>query len=806
MIRQLLLSFSSVTICASLALCLAAEARSNEAVSFAQDVKPILAKRCFACHGPDTSEAGLAFDTFESAIAELDSGAQAIVPKDPASSEIIHRITSTDEFERMPPEGKPLSEDEVAIIRQWIQEGAEYEKHWSFQPVKQVTPPAVRDENWIRNDVDRFILARLESRGLKPAPQASRSVLARRLYYDLIGLPPTPDELAEFLSDQRDDAYERLVDKLLASPHHGEHWARHWLDVVRYAETNSYERDAPKPHVWKYRDYVIRSLNDDKPFDQFVREQLAGDQLDEVTVETMIATGYYRLGIYQDEPDDPLQVKADEMDDIVSTTGQAFLGLTVGCARCHDHKIDPFPQQDYFGLVAFMADITPFGQRNDFSNSLWYTGPPENKKKRDQLEREREELKKQRHQLEQVGIKRLPGKLQRQTETDDRKQVLKAHLDGVLTVAERQQYAKIGQQLTDVLSKLDALPRFEHILALAKTIEEPPTTHLHQRGNPHNPGEKIEPHFPEILGGIVPMDEPKASSNSRRRTLAEWITSPENPLTTRVMANRIWQHHFGRGIVRTPNNFGQLGIPPTHPQLLDYLATFLVDNDWRLKPLHRMIVTSSAYRMSSASSPDAMAFDPTNDLFWRYDMRRLTAEQVRDAVLVASGQLNRKLFGPSFYPDLSKEVLATQSRPGENWGKSDEAERARRSIYIHAKRSLLVPLLTAFDLPDPDSSCEARFNTTQPAQAFALLHSSFLHEQAGKLADRVRDVVGREDETAQVDQVIRFVLGRQSTEVEIDEGVELMSLLREQRQKDADEALRFYCLAALNFSEFLYLD
>lgn len=779
-----------------------------EAVSFSQQVKPILAKRCFACHGPDTSEAGLALDNRESALAELDSGEHAIVASAPGESELLQRIQSTDESLRMPPEGKQLTTDEIEILRQWIAEGATWEKHWSFQPIRQPKPPKVADEAWIRNDVDRFVLSRLESRGLSPSLPATKAVLIRRLYYDLIGLPPSADEVNAFVTDDRPDAYERLVERLLNSPQYGEHWARHWLDVVRYAESNSYERDAPKPNVWKYRDYVIRSLNEDKPYDQFIREQLAGDQLDEVTVETMTATGYYRLGIYQDEPDDLLQVEADEMDDIVSTTGQAFLGLTVGCARCHDHKIDPFPQRDYFGLVAFMADLTRFGQRNDFSNSLWSAGLPEIKQQREQLKKRQKELLKQSTELEQLAIKRLDGELQRQTETVARKQVLEEHLPKVFTESEHEIYDALKLEAANVVAQLKALPPPNFVLAVAKTHSDPKPTLLHQRGNPHVPGDEVLPHFPEILddpaAGLDSFDSERASTG-RRRVLAEWIASADNPLTSRVLANRVWQHHFGRGIVRSPNNFGQLGIPPTHPELLDYLASYLIEHDWRIKPLHRFIVLSSTYRMSSIANEAALAVDPANDLFWRYDLRRLTAEQVRDSVLAVSGTLNPQLYGPSMYPELSQEVLATQSRPGENWGKSTPRERARRSIYIHAKRSLPVPLLTAFDLPDPDSSCEARFNTTQPAQAFSLLHGKFMHEQAGKLAKRVRNEVG-EDVKAQISHVVRRVLSREPQAVEIREGLQLIDRLRGEHGQTAEEALRYYCLATLNLSEFLYLD
>ncbi len=345
---------------------------ANEGISFSRDVQPILAKNCFACHGPDDAQSGFALHDRDLALAATDSGEPALVPGEPEKSELIRRVLSADAGERMPPEGKPLSDREVQILRNWVAQGAQYEKHWAFVPRGRPEPPTVSDAAWGANPIDRFILARLEAKGLAPAPRAERGVLARRLYFDLTGLPPTLDELQEFLEDTRPGAYERLVDKLLASPRYGEKWARHWLDVVRYAESNSFERDNPKPFVWKYRDYVIRSLNDDKPYDQFVREQLAGDELDEVTSQSITATGYYRLGTWDDEPADKLQAKYDDLDNIVSTTGQAFLGLTVGCARCHDHKIDPVPQTDYYGMLAFFADVTPYGDRGDeVTNNQW---------------------------------------------------------------------------------------------------------------------------------------------------------------------------------------------------------------------------------------------------------------------------------------------------------------------------------------------------------------------------------------------------------------------------------------------------
>ncbi len=359
---------------------LAAESsqRKSDEIDFTKQVQPILAKRCYACHGPDEAESGLRFIDKESAFAETDSGEFAIVAGDVEASMLIARITSEDEFERMPPEGDPVSPKEVEVLRQWIEQGARWDKHWAFEPMTPAEPPHVADPLWNEYPIDAFIYDSVESVGLKPSEPASRATLIRRAYYDLTGLPPSVEQVKKFVGDSDPLAFEKLVDELLESPHYGERWGRHWLDLVRYAETNSYERDGPKPNAWKYRDYVIKSFNDDKPYDQFVHEQLAGDELDEVTTETLTATGYYRLGIWDDEPVDPVQARFDEMDDIIMTTGQALLGLTINCARCHDHKIDPIPQKDYYSMLAFLADVTRWGSRGDqSSNNQIDVSPPE---------------------------------------------------------------------------------------------------------------------------------------------------------------------------------------------------------------------------------------------------------------------------------------------------------------------------------------------------------------------------------------------------------------------------------------------
>ncbi len=789
-------------------------AQTDARVSFARDVKPLLARRCYACHGPDVAEAGLALHEQTASRALLDSGEFAIVPGDASASAIIERVTSDDEFMRMPPEGKPLSEKEVEILRQWIDGGAEYEKHWSFLPMTNPPVPAVKETEWVRNPIDAFVLARLEAAGLPRNGEADKRTLCRRLYYDLIGLPPTTEQLDKFVSDPAPDAYERLVDELLASPHYGEKWARHWLDVVRYAESNSFERDNPKPNVWKYRDYVIRSLNDDKPYDQFVREQLAGDELDAqyggVTAESMTATGYYRLGVWDDEPADPVQSLADEMDDLVSTTAQAFLGLTVGCARCHDHKIDPIPQTDYYGMRAIFADVTTYGTRADQeSNNQYIVEDADRLDERLTLKYIRPKALRAKHEAEQVAISRMPGVLQRETEGRNRGAILKEHLVEFFNEQEAAAYQEVVAELESIDKRLRELPPAEVVLALARCTVPAPPVYVNLRGNPHVLGDtEVQPHVPEILGGHeldVPPSAPDARSAGRRRAFADLLVDGSNPLTARVIANRVWQHHFGRGIVRSPNNFGQLGVPPTHPELLDWLGTWLVEQQWRLKPLHRLIVTSNTYRMSSAGNREALEVDPLNDLLWRFDPRRLTAEELRDSVLAVSGNLTDQVYGPSIYPTLSAEVLATQSQPGRNWESSSDHDRWRRSVYIHIKRSLAVPLLSAFDAPEPDISCEARFNTTQPAQAFALLHGQFMHEQASILAERVKRDAGI-DLKAQVAETIALVLGRQATDEDIAEGLDLIGKLTANHGKSHDEALRLYCLAVMSFNEFVYLD
>lgn len=792
-------------VCGSLSpLCLVAEE-----VDYASEVQPILARNCYACHGPDMQEGSLRFDARETLIGEADSGLSAIVPGEPEESELLRRVRAEEySGERMPPEGEALSAAEIGVLERWIASGAEYTAHWAFLPPRRPPLPAVRQTAWASQPLDYFIKARLEAAELAPVEPAPPAVLIRRAYLDITGLPPSPERVAELTENWTEDSYVQLIDQLLAAPGFGERWARTWLDVVRYAETNSFERDGPKPNAWKYRDYVIEAFNHDTPYDQFIREQIAGDELDEVTGRSLTATGYYRLGIWDDEPADPLQAEFDGYDDLVTTTSQAFLGLTLNCARCHDHKIDPLTQKDYYSMVAFLRDVTPYGTRADQVTNNQLDLDPELATRYELLEEERKALEKKLNRIEQRAIEQMPAPDQRATEGPEREHILRDKLRAFVGDEVWEEYSRLKSQVRTLKSELQSLPPRERVLGLAKLDPRPPETHLLARGSPHAPAEPVEPSFPNLLGGGVP-DIPVAAegahSAGRRRVLAEWLASDDNWLTARVIVNRIWLYYFGRGIVRSPNNFGLMGEPPTHPALLDFLAMELVRHNWSLKAIHRTILLSSTYRLGSQADPAALAQDPRNDLFWRQNVRRLSAEQIRDAVLAVSGQLDSRRYGESMYPMLSDEVLASQSQPGKGWGDSSAADRARRSVYIHVKRSLPIPLLTAFDFPETDTSCEARFLTTQPGQALTMLNSQWMQQQSEALLERVKAEVG-EDLQMQARRCLELVLSDTARQQDVAELTAMVRRLRAEHGLSDQQARQAMCLVVLNINPFIYVD
>ena len=951
----------------------------EQARFFEAKIRPILVNECGKCHGADKQKAGLRLDSLATILAGGETG-PAILPGKPEESLLIQAIRHGDDAPKMPP-SKKLGDPIVADLVHWVEIGAPWpgatadasaatgipakrkgeftltdkdKAHWAFQPIARPEPPAVEDPSRVINPIDAFVVAGLEAKGLTPASPASKATLIRRVTYDLTGLPPSPEEVAAFASDAAPDAYDRLVDRLLASPRYGEKWGRTWLDLVRYAETNSYERDGLKPHAWRYRDYVIRSLNADKPFDRFTREQLAGDELLDRAADSIVATGYYRLGIWDDEPSDRDQARYDGFDDLVATTGQVFLCLTIDCARCHDHKLDPIPQKDYYRFVSFFRNVNHFRNGGPTDEAPIFASEADKqahevraakaRADRDAIRGQMAEIEAAyrskigapvKFDLEEVKYKfyrdtweKLPdfdalkpetvgtldrplfslaprsrdeafgfvfegtlvvpedGKYTFHLDSDDGSRLL---VDGEPVVARdgihgegdaqagsvdleegrhpiRLDYFQQGhglgltvawsgpgferRSLSGPHRKGGDKPRELSPAAIARKIEvdgakvlgEPtmaryaelkekfaaasrsmlppdralcvteagttaPPTHLLMRGNPQSPGDEVEPAFLVVLGGekaVIQSPPPGAKSTGRRLALADWIASPTNPLTPRVLANRLWQGHFGRGIVRSSSNFGLQGDKPTHPELLDWLASEVVAQGWRLKPIHRLIVTSATYRMASTADLKALAADPINDHLWRFDMRRLSAEEIRDSILAVSGNLNLAMYGPGVYPTIPAEVMAGQSNPGQGWGKSSPEEQSRRSVYVHVKRSLITPILESFDVAETDRSTPNRFATTQPTQALAMINGAFLNEQAGILAARVRREAGpvARDRVA---GALRLVSSREPTPTEVDRGSTMVGGLIAGGMP-ADEAFRSFCLVALNLNEFLYLD
>jgi len=597
--------------------------------------------------------------------------------------------------------------------------------HWAFQPLSQPRPPEVAQAGWLRNDIDRFILAKLEAAGLQPSPEADRAALIRRVTLDLTGLPPSPDEVEAFVNDDSLHAYERLIDRLLESPAHGERWGRHWLDLARYADTSGFHNDLDRPHAWKYRDYVIRSFNEDKPYARFIAEQIAGDEIEGADETSLIATGFCRNGPSNDDnmgktPEALAQYRADQMDDVISTTASVFLGLTLGCARCHDHKTEPLSARDYYSLHAVFA-----------------------------------------------GTERLG----------------------------------LPKGATDARDK--AVSDDARVMALIETKPDAPPTHVMLRGLAASMGDEVLPAAPAVLGGrSLNPERPNGRTSMRRGTLAEWIASPENPLTWRVMVNRVWQHHFGAGLVATPSNFGLSGAAPSHPDLLCWLAARFMAGGGRLKPLHKLMLMSAAYRQQSSSHARGAAADPANTLLWRMNLRRMEAEVIRDGILAASGNLNPVMGGPGIKPRIRADLLDASQRnkwpvlahegPGE-W---------RRSVYIYVKRQLLMPSMELFDAPTTTDSCAMRQRSTVPTQALVLMNDEFVEEQAGHLARRAA-AGAREDLPRVIERLFMLALSRAPTAARLEQA---LAFIRERAlSAGTEEALRDLAHVLLNSSEFVYI-
>ncbi len=662
--------------------------------------------------------------------------------------------------------------------------------YWAFQPVRSPAPPVSSETH----PVDAWVQVKLAEKGLNLSPPVTPREQVRRAFFDLWGLPPDPADVKAFERDPTDAAWVRLIDRLLASPHYGERWGRHWLDLVRYAESNGYERDGAKPHAWRYRDYVIDSFNADKPYDRFVREQLAGDELagelsaeapaaDPGWREAIVATGFFRLHVWDDEPDNSLAAEYDDLDDIMVTTGTAFLGLTIGCARCHDHKFDPISQADYYSMLSFFRSIDPYG--------LAHTGG--GGRGTGKIER----------------ILATPSEI-REWETAKKERVKAAERQ----LAEATDEATKTRRQKELRTVRESQAPFDVALAVAENGPAPKVTHLLARGDPTTPRGEVAPLFPTVFGlpaPNLPVRPTNAVTTGRRRVLADWIASPQNPLTARVLMNRLWQHHFGIGIVPTPDDFGHTGLRPTNPPLLNYLATDFITGGWRLKRMHRMIMTSRAYRMSSRTgNPPAQALDEDNTLFWRQNLRRTEAEVIRDTMLAVSGRLNRKAGGPSVFPTLPAEVQGTQDSAGKGWADSPVEEQDRRSVYLVVKRALKIPLLECLDFANSASPLGLRSTTTTAPQALMLLNDPFVQRQAAALADRVRHDAGKDLE-AQIESAFARVLQRSPT---ASERSAARSLWTDQHARAMTEgiaapehaALTSLCRGLLNLNEMVYVE
>lgn len=805
---------------------------------FNTKVLPVLEDNCLKCHAGSSPKGELLLTTREGILKGGESGS-AVDLEDHADSYLVQAVKY--EGYEMPPTGQ-MAPAQVEIIAKWVELGLpwpndlheiefeveagpppvneETKQFWSFQQVKPVVVPDVANSG--AHPIDAFVRSKLQAAGIAPSPAADARELVRRMHYDLLGLPPEPKDVERWVAKiesangtLNQQAVSELVDDLLQSSHYGEQWGRHWLDLVRYAETNSYERDSAKPHVWRYRDYVIQSFNNDKPYDQFVTEQLAGDEIAKPTADSIIATGYYRLGRWDDEPADPKLAFYDDLDDIVGTTSQTFLGLTVNCARCHDHKIDPIPQRDYYRMVAFFHNVKRYGERSNDSVLAASVGeidrPADPKVYKAALTRYENDTRDARSKMKKIE-KLIWDDLQ-----DVEKEDFQFDMNKVPIVEKRKGTLLNDRQVKTFRTQLKRLQTLESIkptgLAAALCVKEDVTdiqpTHILTRGNPHAAAEEVTPGFPSVLSPpepVVPEVAEGATTSGRRKVLAQWIASPENPLTARVMVNRIWQFHFGRGIVRTSSDFGFQGMKPTHPELLDWLAARFVESGWSIKAMHKLIMSSATYQMSSRPNKAAYDIDPINDLFWRFDMRRLSAEEVRDTILWVNGSLNQsKMFGPSIYTDIPDAVKAGQSRPGAGWGKSSAEDKVRRSIYIHVKRSLLDPLIESFDFADTDQTCPVRFVTTQPTQALSMMNSEFALEQAQLFADFIKKAAG-DSVSDQVRLALSRVMQRQPTETEVQQGLSLMESLKTENKLNDEQARKYFCLVALNLNEMMYLD
>jgi hypothetical protein len=654
------------------------------------------------------------------------------------------------------------------------------DRPWAFRPVVRQPAPGVANQAWVRNPIDAFTLANMEKAGVKPAKEADRLTLIRRLSFDLTGLPPTPDEVASFLGDNSPDAYEKVVDRLLGSPRYGEHWAMYWLDLVRYADSDGFKADDPRPLAWRYRDYVINGLNQDKPYDRFILEQIAGDELYPNDLTALVATGFNRNFPSEVNAKNIELHRQENLNDMTDTTGLVFLGLTVGCARCHDHKYDPILQTDYYRLQAFFAayratDEQPFASAQEVEairqqTQVWKEKTAELQMKLAEVE---EPYRKKMVNVNKVKYDKFLQDCFDMPEADrtpyqqQMAEMFAKQLQVDRTAMVKQMKGDVKKshdELDKELAKFDSLkPKpLPRAMVLTDVAATAPPTYLLQRGDYKRKGKEVQPGFLAIFDPApakiaAPMAD--AKTTGRRTVLAQWLVQPEHPLTARVMVNRLWQHHLGRGIVGTPSDFGEIGDRPTHPELLDWLASEFVAQGWSLKKMHKLMVTSATYRQSCQADPSAVQTDADNRLFSRMNRRRLEGETLRDTMLMVSGLLNFKAGGSPIFPELPEELGV----PRGGWKvTADPAERNRRSVYIFVKRNLRYPLFNSFDAPDANESCARRSISTSAPQALMLLNGKITLDWSRAFAGRVLGEAGQEPGKV-VDRIYQLALGRSPT-------------------------------------------
>jgi len=846
-----------------------------QALNYVGDIQPLLENRCYRCHGPEKRKGGLRLDMKAAVWQGGDSGDAAIVPGEADQSLLFRLVSSKDDQERMPPANAkeaPLTDDELGMLRRWINAGADWpetgssvilaepgelkvteedRQHWAFRPLTDPMPPSPQEKSWQQTPVDAFILHVQEAKQVTPSQPADARTLIRRLYLDLIGLPPSPEEMSDWTRriDQSSTEVELLVESLLHSPHYGERWGRHWLDVARYADSNGMELDADRPNAYRYRDFVIRAMNDDLSFDEFVRWQLAGDEIAPGHPDAIAATGFLAAGVNTILPDkqmveEKLRNRANELDDIVSTTGQAMLGLTLACCRCHDHKYDPVSSRDYYRLIRVFTSgdraevplVSPEeAERHQQMVADWKKSYDEAVRERDQwLKNARKPVEDQlrRERIESLDIsdaekqvllgsseeptaKKLAERFKKQLSLSDSDYV------AALPEQSQQRWKAFNQHISEIKKhEPDPLPL---AYAFSDFGPEPEETWFFERGNFMARNEQMDLGFLTVLTSgktaKAYWNEAKANplrddSTYQRRALAEWMTDLDHgagALLARVMVNRVWQRHFGEGLVRTPSDFGTRGERPTHPELLDWLATEFVRSGWSIKHLHRLMLNSATYQQSSGYRPAMASIDLENRLWWRQLPARLEAEALRDAMLSVAGQLNLEAFGPSFKPPIQQEAMQARNvRNPYPKDAKDTARTRRRSVYMFHKRVVQYPLMQAFDAPDAQQSCGRRMNTTVAPQALALLNDPFVRLRAGDLAERIREEVG-DDREAQVKRAFELALNRAPQAAESNEATAFLAQQTDERAHRGESSaslavLTDFCHALFGLNEFIYVD